>query len=160
VMLTASGETQVAVDALKSGAHDYLDKHGLTPLRLRQTVANAIAQARLHRHIDRQSTLLAERNEALARELATSHREVAERTRAQHAVRESEAFLQSVMRSHTDSVAVLDLDGRFQWVNEPGRRMLEIDGLATLPDLHWTSFWQQAGHEEPAVAAIADARSG
>jgi len=160
VMLTASGETQVAVDALKSGAHDYVDKNGLTPLRLRQTVANAIAQARLHRQIDRQNLLLAERNEALARELAKSRHEVAERTRAQKALAESEAFLRSIISAHTDCVTVLDLDGRLLWINEPGKRMLELEHLSSLPDLSWPSFWRESEHEAAAHAAVAEARAG
>ncbi len=160
VMLTASGETQVAVDALKSGAHDYVDKNGLTPLRLKQSVSNAIAQARLHRQIDRQNILLAERNEALARELAKSRHEVAERTRAQKALAESEAFLQSVIAAHTDCVQILDLEGNLRWLNEPGRRMLEIDQTTPTPDVPWTSLWSEAGLEETAATAIATARSG
>ncbi len=160
VMLTASGETQVAVDALKSGAHDYVEKNGLTPLRLKQSVSNAIAQARLHRQIDRQNILLAERNEALARELAKSRHEVAERTRAQKALAESEAFLQSVIAAHTDCVQILDLEGNLRWLNAPGRRMLEIDPTIPLPDFAWPSLWSEAGLAETASTAIATARSG
>ena len=160
VMLTASGETQIAVDALKSGAHDYIDKSGLTPLRLRQTVANAIAQARLHRQIHRQNLLLAERNDALARELATSRHEVSERNRAQKALAESESFLRSIITAHTDCVKVLDLEGRLLWINEPGKRVLEIDDRSPLPDSPWPSFWRDSAHEAEAHHAVAEARAG
>ncbi len=42
VMLTGAGDTSIAVQAMKHGAHDYLDKDSVTPTQLRRAVANAI----------------------------------------------------------------------------------------------------------------------
>lgn len=160
VMLTGSGDTPVAVEALKSGAHDYVEKRGLTALRLRQTVANAIAQASLHRRIEAQNLVLAQKNELLARQLARSQQEVVERTRAQTALSQSEAFLQSVIGANSDCVKVLDLDGRLLWMNEPGKTMFEIETFAEVANVAWASFWRQNGQEEEAAAAVREAAAG
>ncbi|NEO84061.1 MAG: response regulator [Spirulina sp. SIO3F2] len=51
IMLTAYGDEEVAVSALKGGAQDYLLKDGLQPDRLQHTVRNVIAQAQLRQQV-------------------------------------------------------------------------------------------------------------
>ncbi len=54
VMLTGVGDTDLAVQAMKRGAHDYLDKSSLSPEQLQRTVANAIERSELQCTLDRQ----------------------------------------------------------------------------------------------------------
>jgi diguanylate cyclase (GGDEF)-like protein/PAS domain S-box-containing protein len=54
VMLTGVGHTDLAVEAMKRGAHDYLDKSRLSPEDLQRTVANAIARSELQCKLERQ----------------------------------------------------------------------------------------------------------
>lgn len=51
VMLTGQGDEVVAVEAMKTGAHDYLVKSKLTREALRRSVHNAIEKVRLQREI-------------------------------------------------------------------------------------------------------------
>ncbi|MGB7416431.1 MAG: ATP-binding protein [Thermosynechococcaceae cyanobacterium] len=54
VMLTGRGSEQIAVDAMKGGAKDYLIKGKLTPERLVQTVANVLTERKLRVRVQRQ----------------------------------------------------------------------------------------------------------
>lgn len=54
VMLTGMGDTQLAVEAMKAGAHDYLDKSNVTAELLLRTVNNAVEKAALRRQLDEQ----------------------------------------------------------------------------------------------------------
>src|SRR5262249_13928510 len=49
VMLAEIGDTQVVVDAMKYGAHDFLEKNWVTPEMLERAIANAIEKAALQR---------------------------------------------------------------------------------------------------------------
>ncbi len=54
VMLTGTGDTRLAVEAMKSGAHDYLDKNRITPDALLHAITNAIEKASLRRQVENQ----------------------------------------------------------------------------------------------------------
>lgn len=54
VMLTGAGEVAVAVQALKGGALDYLDKNNLNPDRLHRAVQYAMGHAGLKRELNNQ----------------------------------------------------------------------------------------------------------
>ena len=54
VMLTGAGEVAVAVQALKGGALDYLDKNNLSPDRLHRAVQYAMGHAGLKRELNNQ----------------------------------------------------------------------------------------------------------
>jgi PAS domain S-box-containing protein len=83
VMLTSQGSEQVAVEALKHGAVDYLAKSGLTRERLQQAIAVAIEQGRLRAELDRHrrelelavAQLSAQRAELAAAHAALQQRE-------------------------------------------------------------------------------------
>lgn len=70
VVFTGSGSERVAVEAMKSGAHDYLLKEGFSPERLRHSLRNAVESVRMGRALEegRRQMELAERTarEALA----------------------------------------------------------------------------------------------
>ncbi|QRK12634.1 hybrid sensor histidine kinase/response regulator [Archangium violaceum] len=70
VVFTGSGSERVAVEAMKSGAHDYLLKDSFSPERLRHSLRNAVDAVRMARELEegRRQTERAERaaREALA----------------------------------------------------------------------------------------------
>lgn len=60
IMLTGQGDEQVAVQAMKAGAADYLTKDQLTETRLSQTVDNVLQAERTRREVQRLSDALAD----------------------------------------------------------------------------------------------------
>ncbi|MCG3162853.1 MAG: Sensor histidine kinase RcsC [Acidobacteria bacterium] len=87
IMLTEISDARIAVDAIKSGAHDYLEKSWITPELLRSAVANAIEKAALQREAEEQWRELTIKNLALEQQLDELQREIAERKRAEDALR-------------------------------------------------------------------------
>ncbi|MCY1036377.1 hybrid sensor histidine kinase/response regulator [Corallococcus sp. BB11-1] len=67
VVLTGSGNERVAVDAMKSGAQDYLVKDAFSPERLRRSLRAAVDSVRMTRELE-ERRLRAERAEAVARD--------------------------------------------------------------------------------------------
>ena len=75
--------------------------------------------------------------------------------RAEAALRESEAFGRSVLRSTTDCMAVLDEEGRLRFMNEPGRCQKEIDDIGPVLGRPVDSLWPE--ESQPRVRAALDA---
>ena len=67
IVLTGQGNEAVAVEAMKSGAQDYLLKGSVTPDRLQHAVQNAIEKVALRRKVEERTAELAEANAALRR---------------------------------------------------------------------------------------------
>ncbi|PTL81813.1 hybrid sensor histidine kinase/response regulator [Vitiosangium sp. GDMCC 1.1324] len=67
VVFTGSGSERVAVEAMKSGAHDYLLKDGFSPERLRHSLRTAVESVRMIRELE-EHRRQAERAERAARE--------------------------------------------------------------------------------------------
>ncbi len=65
IMLTGSGDEQVAVSALKAGALDYLIKDTLSAEQLRRTVVNAVERWKLMQNLDKERLELAQQNAIL-----------------------------------------------------------------------------------------------
>lgn len=61
IMMTGQGDEQVAVQAMKAGADDYLTKDQLTETRLVQTAENVVAARRAEAEVDRLTDALATR---------------------------------------------------------------------------------------------------
>ena len=76
VVITAFGNEQIAVKAMKNGATDYVVKTSLTPEGLLRTVENAIEKRQLQTELDRQRQAVEHRNvelqAALGREKAAT----------------------------------------------------------------------------------------
>lgn len=53
LMLTGQGEMGLAIDAMKAGCSDFLDKASLTPAGLRRAVLNAMEKSLLHQDLMR-----------------------------------------------------------------------------------------------------------
>ncbi len=117
VMLTGQGDEQVAVEAMKRGAQDYLVKRALDAASLRRAVENAVEHRRLRRRIESQRIELEERVAELARQgsdLASAHRALAER----------EAELRVILRQLPAIV----------WTTDTSLRYASLGGHATLAD--------------------------
>jgi len=67
IVLTGQGSEAVAVEAMKSGAQDYLLKGSVTSDRLQHAVRNAIEKVALRRKVEERTAELAEANAALRR---------------------------------------------------------------------------------------------
>src|SRR5690349_8604285 len=70
VVMTAYGSEQVAVDAMKAGAADYLVKGTVTQEQLTRVIEHAIEKRSLQRKIEEQGLALQERNRQLESALA------------------------------------------------------------------------------------------
>ena len=160
IMLTGSGEASIAVEAMKVGAHDYVEKGSLTPGGLRRAVSNAIDKASIQRQLGSQARELAAKNEELAAHVMRLEYEATERIRAQEALTQSESFLQSIIGANTDCVKVLDLEGRLTWMNDNGRTMLEITDFSDVQNKSWPSLWPEGGARADAHKALERARGG
>ena len=79
--------------------------------------------------------------------------------RAVASLAEREAFLSEVLRSSTDCIKVLDLDGKLTFMSEGGQKVMEVDDFAAVADCPWPSFWEGDGNRH-AKDAIAAAREG
>jgi PAS domain S-box-containing protein len=77
----------------------------------------------------------------------------------QAALRQSEAFVRSVLEANPDCVKVLDLEGRLLSINTDGLRLLEIDDAGEALGKPWASLWTESQVQE-VQRATAEARAG
>jgi diguanylate cyclase (GGDEF)-like protein/PAS domain S-box-containing protein len=73
-----------------------------------------------------------------------SIQDVTERRYADAALRESEAINRGIVEASTDSVALLDLEGKFLFVNKTGGITTTIEDVAARYGQHWTTFWPES----------------
>ncbi len=66
IMLTGQGDEEIAVQAIKGGAHNYLLKSSVTSALLNQAVVSAVAHAEMERRITQQREQIYEQKLALA----------------------------------------------------------------------------------------------
>jgi len=85
--------------------------------------------------------------------------DITERKLAEEKLHKSDELLRRVMESSEDCIKILDLQGRILFINELGRRLLEIEKLDLSDGPVWQEFWPE--EERPqAEAALALARRG
>jgi PAS domain S-box-containing protein len=90
---------------------------------------------------------------------STICRDVTARKRSEKALKESEAFLRTLLHSSPDCVKVLDLDSNLQSINQSGISLLEIDEVTHVLRKSWLESWK--GQERRwAEQAVADAKAG
>src|SRR5437588_570981 len=99
IVLTGQGSETVAVEAMKSGAQDYLVKDSISPHGLRRAVHNAIETVRLRAEVEERSVQLEAANAEL-------RREIAERERAERALQDAHAGLESVVAERTEELSL------------------------------------------------------
>ena len=94
ILLTGQGSEQVAVEAMKSGAQDYLLKTALTADGLVRAVEYAIDRVALLRSIERRTRELSDANAEL-------QKEVAQRKRAEAALSQMNEELEQIVQDRT-----------------------------------------------------------
>ena len=65
VMLTGTGSEDIAVEAMKNGAQDYLLKGNLSPERLRRAIRQAVDKVQMLRELERQRVEVEQKNREL-----------------------------------------------------------------------------------------------
>lgn len=86
--------------------------------------------------------------------------DVTDQRDAERIVRESEAFLFSVVDASADCIKVLDLDGRVQWMSENGKAVMEVSDFSTIRNASWAEFWKEPETRQAALDALNAARDG
>ncbi len=69
------------------------------------------------------------------------------------------AFLRSILASSDDGIKVLDLEGRFLFINEGGQRSMDIDDVGAVLGMSWLDIWPGEVRAE-AEAALDAAKAG
>jgi PAS domain S-box-containing protein len=117
IMLTGSGDASVAVEAMKLGAHDYVEKHLLTPRTLRRAVANAIEKASIQRQLAEQRQQLAQKNDELATHIMQLQYEARERRRAEKIAHDTVLQMRTVTDHLPINIAQFDREYRYRFAN-------------------------------------------
>jgi PAS domain S-box-containing protein len=129
VAVTDGSAGEVEREVLQAGAQEIVGRKGLSPT----TLARAVERA-----CDRWTMTRAIRDAAL---------------------QQSQDLHRSLMESSADCVKVLDLDGRFLYVNTPGLCLLEVDNFELLRGKTYASFWPE-GARAMVHGAVERARAG
>lgn len=85
--------------------------------------------------------------------------DVTARRRAEESLRKAQALNNRVLEITEDTVVVMDLTGRFTFVNEGGRRALRLDNKGPTLGMDWGSCWT-AGTRNVADKALRTAMRG
>jgi PAS domain S-box-containing protein len=86
-------------------------------------------------------------------------RDITERMHAEQALQASAEFSRTVLESSADCIEVMDCNGRIEYVNGPGLRLMETADPSTVTGTLWTGMWPE--DERPVVeAAMAAANAG
>lgn len=75
------------------------------------------------------------------------------------ALRESEAFANSILENSSDGIEVIALSGRLEYINMPGRRLYEIEESDYSLEEDWCLIWPDE-FRSAAEEALARARAG
>lgn len=82
-----------------------------------------------------------------------------QRRHAEEALRDSEAFLRSVLDASTDCVKVVNAEGRLEFMNANGQCLMEIEDFTPLRGQEWAELWPVPG-QAALRHALATALSG
>lgn len=119
VMLTSNHEVELAVEALRSGAHDFLPKSATNAIVLRRAIDNATEKAAIQRELESQRRVLAQKNAELEMHVDRLEREMTERANAESRLRQSEQQLRVVTDHAAILLALYDTSYRYKFVNKP-----------------------------------------
>src|SRR5262245_46536279 len=151
VMLAEVGDTHVVVDAMKYGAHDFLEKSWITPELLERAIANAIEKAALQREVEGQRRELAIKNLMLEQRLADLQREVNERLQVEEALTASERRFKRLIEAQPSIVWMSDAMGSVTYIND---YWTELTGLTFEQSLG--VGWLAAVHPDDATRLEAE----
>ncbi|MBI0539602.1 PAS domain S-box protein [Roseomonas sp. KE2513] len=71
----------------------------------------------------------------------------------------NQVLLTNVLESNPDCLKLLDLEGRVSFMNGPGLKLMEFDGLPDVSGKPWASFWPERERSK-VKAALAEASAG
>lgn len=91
--------------------------------------------------------------------MAGSFTDITERKQTQEELRQSEEFLQRIIKSSPDCIKVLDLEGRLLYMSLGGQSLLEIDNFSSVIHSQWVNYWQEIYHQL-ARSAVETAKAG
>ncbi len=97
IMLTGTGNAEIAIQSMKAGAHDYLRKGTFSAEHLQRTIENVIEKVAIQKQLDEQRHQLEEKNYELKANLTTLQREIGERRRIEAILRENQRFIQEII---------------------------------------------------------------
>ncbi|MDQ3258247.1 MAG: PAS domain S-box protein, partial [Acidobacteriota bacterium] len=86
--------------------------------------------------------------------------DITERKQSEMMLRKSEEFSRSILESSADCIKVLDLDGNFVSMNQPGMCVMEIDDFGEFAGRRWTDLWSGSDSHEDARCAVEAAKQG
>ncbi len=145
VMLAEIGDTHIVVDAMKYGAHDFLEKNWVTPEMLERAIANAIEKAALQREVEEQRRELAIKNLMLEQRLADLQRGVNERRQVEEALTASERRFKRLVEALPGVAWMGDAMGSVTYIND---YWTELTGLTFEQSLG--AGWLAAVHPDDA----------
>jgi PAS domain S-box-containing protein len=143
IMLAEIGDTHVVVDAMKYGAHDFLEKSWINPEMLERAIANAIEKAALQREVEEQRRELAIKNVLLEQQLADLQREVNERRHVEEALTTTERRFKRLVEALPGVVWMSDENGSVTYKND---YWTELTGLTVEEGLG--DRWAAAVHPD------------
>src|SRR5215510_14317408 len=145
VMLAEVGDTHVVVDAMKYGAHDFMEKSWVTPEMLERAIDNALEKAALQREVEEQRRELAIKNLMLEERLVDLQRGVNERRQVEEALTASERRFKRLVETLPGIVWVSDAMGFVTYIND---YWTELTGLTFEQSLG--AGWLAAVHPDDA----------
>ena len=86
-------------------------------------------------------------------------RDLTERKKWEVQLMESESFSKNILNSSPDCVKIIDLDANLVSMNEPGKKLLEIDDFSKFEGKCWVNFWRDDDIKK-VKSAIEKARKG
>ena len=130
IVITGSGDEEIAVQAMKAGAYDYLvkDSEGNYLKTVPVTVEGAIHRKRdeeeLRRYREQLEVLVEERTAELTRANERLVAEIAERKRVEETLRESEERYRHLVMAANAAMFAVDFDGVFLFMNSIAAQQL------------------------------------
>ena len=92
--------------------------------------------------------------------LATTAALAIEQRAMQETLRRNSSFLEGVVRSSSDCLKVLDLDGRLQWMSEAGQCAMDVTDFSAIKGAQWIQNWTDPAERAQAAEACAAALRG
>lgn len=121
IMLTANGDYEADLRAMRAGASDYLLKGEFSPRLLERSIRYAVERARAEEELREYRENLEELVHERTAELEEAYHRLVEeanvRRRAEEALRESEARHRQIVENALDIIYAIDVDGTVTSVN-------------------------------------------